>query len=208
MNTKIKIGLGFVSGLAVGGTAVYLYLKDKMDKEITEARDFYLSEVRDHKHEDSEHEDSDIPKEESEDLHEDEIIMGTDENGEAYYAPKPTLETYERVLNMAKYKAKEEEKEEMANKKSKPTDYIYPIAEEDFDTIGFEVESLDYYSDDVLIDEDGDIVDDPVSKIGSAITTLENGVEDIVYVRDDYSEIDYEIIRDPRPYHDEEEDLD
>lgn len=78
----------------------------------------------------------------------------------------------------------------------------YVIAPEEFDELdGYEVRSLTYYADGVLVDEQNAIIDiglDPSGHFGEY-------EDDSVFVRDDFLRCDYEILMDLRTYSDAEE---
>ena len=79
----------------------------------------------------------------------------------------------------------------------------FVIAPEDFGDEGYETKSFKYYIDSVLTDDEGEIVSDPESVIGTALSKFgAYGEEDSVYVRDIEAEIDYEILKDDRAYAD------
>lgn len=77
-------------------------------------------------------------------------------------------------------------------------DYILPyvIAPEEFDTLdGFDTKSWTYYADGVLTDENDDIVMEPERIIGDGLEHFGEYEDDSVYVRNDNTECDYEILK-------------
>lgn len=80
----------------------------------------------------------------------------------------------------------------------------YIISEDDYGgTFEYDSESLVYYADGVLINESQELVKDAEDLIGpDALDALELGVEDVVYVRNDEKQIDYDIQLDPRKWSD------
>lgn len=75
---------------------------------------------------------------------------------------------------------------------------ITPVQFEDSD---YPVATLTYYSNHVLVDEYGDVVEDIEGKIGiNALNSFGDYEEDSVYVRNDELGIDYEILRDEGEY--------
>lgn len=80
--------------------------------------------------------------------------------------------------------------------------YAYEIDDDEF---GMDREyttySLDYYSDGNLVDETGNIVEDPIRLVGSDILDeLETRASNIAYVRNDITKTDYEICYINAPY--------
>lgn len=62
-------------------------------------------------------------------------------------------------------------------------------------------ETLIWYSDKILADEDGNVIHNINEKIGpEALNTFGRYLDDTVYVRDDENKVDYEIIWDPRKF--------
>ena len=78
----------------------------------------------------------------------------------------------------------------------------FVIAPEDYGDEGYETKSFKYYADSVLTDEEGEIISDPESVIGEALSKFGVYEEDSVYVRDIEAEVDYEILKDERAYAD------
>lgn len=78
------------------------------------------------------------------------------------------------------------------------TDKVQPyvIAPEEYgDRENFDTKSWTYYSDFVLVDEEGEIVVDPESIIGDALAHFGDYEDDSVYVRNEGTECDYEILK-------------
>ena len=76
--------------------------------------------------------------------------------------------------------------------RSKP----YVISPEEFgEVFGYETKSWTYYADDILVDEFDQIVEDPELFIGDALKHFGEYEDDSVFVRDEKSSIDYEILR-------------
>lgn len=78
----------------------------------------------------------------------------------------------------------------------------FVIPPEEYGDEGYETKSFKYYADSVLTDEEGEIVADPESVIGQALSKFGVYEEDSVYVRDIEAEIDYEILKDERAFAD------
>lgn len=72
----------------------------------------------------------------------------------------------------------------------------YVIAPEEYgEREDFDKKSWTYYSDFVLADEEGEIVSEPESIIGDALAHFGDYEDDSVYVRNEETECDYEILK-------------
>ena len=131
---------------------------------------------------------------------------------EVFFKNKPTDEKKddgdpmiaEYYTEAAKYHAEEEKNEEKGESKDMGHDRPYTIPPSDFAELeDYEVETLLYFQDEVLTDDDNNIIDNPDDIVG--LTSLESFgeyEEDSVYVRNDKLKCDYEILRDYRNYSD------
>ena len=72
----------------------------------------------------------------------------------------------------------------------------YVISPDEFgDTQYYENKSWTYYSDNIITDEVGQIVDDPELYLGDALTHFGEFEDDAVHVRNENLECDYEVIK-------------
>lgn len=76
----------------------------------------------------------------------------------------------------------------------------YVITEDEFGEFGNEEQTLIFYSDSVLADEDDDIITDPESVIGDALNEFNDPMIERVFVRDESREIDYIILRSEKTF--------
>lgn len=78
----------------------------------------------------------------------------------------------------------------------------YVITPDDFSNSppGYNAQPLNYFADGVLADDWGVKIDIEEIIGEDAINHFGEYVDDIVYIRNDRTEIDYEVIRDPRTY--------
>lgn len=78
----------------------------------------------------------------------------------------------------------------------------YVISVDDFNSgpPGFNVQTLDYFADGVLADDWGVVLDIEETIGEDALSHFGDEQDDIVYVRNERNEIDYEVTRDPRTY--------
>lgn len=111
---------------------------------------------------------------------------------------KPDLSKYNEVLkenNYTKYKnALDEVKKTALENEIIPP---YPIEPDEYGEEGYSKETLIYYEgDNVVADESGKIIEEPDETVG--VQNLDDFRDrDIMYIRNEFTEIDYEIIRDP-----------
>ncbi len=90
-----------------------------------------------------------------------------------------------------KYKSKEEKP---ATNKTNNTN-IYVISSDEFSNGEYDVETLNYYADGVLADDDDNAISNVKSIIGSIdLSLLLYSDEQTVYIRNDIHQIDYEIL--------------
>ncbi len=86
-------------------------------------------------------------------------------------------------------------------KKSSTPKGPYVISPEEFQESHYESKSLYYYTDKILADEYGKIIENPSMLIGAdTLTKFGQYEEDAVFVRDDSLGIDYEVLLDERSY--------
>lgn len=82
----------------------------------------------------------------------------------------------------------------------------YVIKPEEFDTIGYDVVSLTYYADKVLVDEDDNPIEDIDYLVGEdSLDHFGEYEDDSVFVRNDDLKTDFEILLDEASYYDEED---
>ena len=82
----------------------------------------------------------------------------------------------------------------------------YVIKPEEFDTVGYDVVSLTYYADKVLVDEDDNPIEDIDYLVGEdSLDHFGEYEDDSVFVRNDDLKTDFEILLDEASYYDEED---
>ena len=166
----------FVTGAGVGSAVAYKLLKTKYDKLIQE-----------------------------EDVS-DGSVDGKDieSNGWSEKDHKNNLETVKDIISQNGYDTESTEKEEKGEEVEKVegnTPYIISPAE--FGECDYGVISLDYYTDGVIVDNCGDIIENVDELLGDDFAAHFGDYEedpDTVYVRNDGLEIDYEILKNNVPY--------
>lgn len=77
----------------------------------------------------------------------------------------------------------------------------YVISPEEVEDSDYNLETLTYYSDGVLTDDYDMVIENPENIVGTDFMNHFGEYEnDTVYVRNDEKELDYEILRDLKPY--------
>ena len=113
--------------------------------------------------------------------------------------PNKEVEEYKEVVDDLGYSKEEKsDEDECIVVTEQAIDYIapYTIAPEEFgEVVAYDTKSWTYYADDVLVDENEQIVSDPESIIGDGLTHFGEYEDDSVYVRNETTECDYEILK-------------
>lgn len=179
MNNKIKLLLVFAGGVVSGATAMYLYFKSQFEM------------VEDEPDEEETKEESvkqvDPDSKEVNDLI-DEYNDLVEKHG--YKPLEPIAEA------KMKEKAEEDGLEQFCH-----IDGIEIIPPDEFEVEeGYELETLFYLRDGVVIDADDHVIDDPTSMVGDAPHYFGSnpGDEDTVYIRNDEKMTKYELLREDR----------
>ena len=177
---NIRTLLVFSLGAAVGSAVSCKYFKTKYERiaqeEIDSVKERYC-----------------VKKEPTTDLDEDANTSEEPDQKEKYVqADKEMLKQCMDIINESNYA-----------KEVKPMNEMKPfvIPPEEFDELGYDVVSLVYYADGVLIDDNDDIIEDIENTVSEhALTTFGDYEDDSVYVRNHQLQIDYEILLDVRTY--------
>lgn len=180
MNIKLNDVLLFVTGAALGSLVTWKLVENKYER--------YLDELFAEIDEDEDEyvfEESEPVEEESQEQEESHVL-------------EEMREAYNNIAQEAGYLPKEVEN----------MDAPHIISGEEFDTnTDYEKESLNYYADGALTDIGDDIIDfaeDLIGDVDLAEHFADESV-DTVYVRNETTKCDYEILRDTRNYNDLED---
>ena len=187
MNRKLSNVLLFTAGVAVGSLVTWRYFKSKyevVEDEIEEKTEETEGETE------TEDEDPEVS-----------------ESKMSY--KKPPLKEYVKMVEDNGYVPKthiEEVKEEITNGEWDDKDVYEPfiIRPEEYGELhAYETLSLNYYADGVLTDE----LDNPIEDVESLVPAdfadhFGEYEDDVVHVRNDNLECDYEILRDLRKFTD------
>ena len=180
--------LAFVSGAAVGATATWYILKEKMRRERdaeTEALREAMASARD----ENKNEEYQAPKS-VEVCEKPELKEFVERIQKAGYVD------YSSLAAEAKKAAEAQTVEEVAEMKP------YVITPDDFASReGYDIQSLTYYTDGVLTDVNDIPVENVDDIVGEeSLTHFGEFEEDSVYVRNERLGVDYEILLDSRTY--------
>lgn len=188
---KVAIVLSFVLGAAAGVAASWTVIKKQQEQKYQEALES-MERVY------AKRSDRDISEE----------VEGepepTEENREMSvreYAEKLSEIGYTDYAELAKVESekKEEKKEEVTNVKKPYVISPYDYGEAD----GYETESLIYYADGVLTDDDNNPIEDVEGTVGKdALNHFGEYEDDSVFVRNERYKIDYEILLDSSKFAD------
>lgn len=190
MNRTLTNIILFAAGAVIGSVATWKLVKTKYetkaDREIESMREYYLEKSIEEKN-------SSINKVE-------ESLRSVKETAE-----KVSVDYKEYMKQAGRYtsqqltkpetRLEEEDEEEMTEP--------YIITPEEFSDSDYSTETLTYYADGVIEDDYEDVwsEEEIEDTIGSDFASHFGEYEaDSVYVRNDYKEIDYEILRDERKY--------
>lgn len=186
MNRILSNILLFTAGAAVGSLVTWRYFKSKY--EVVEDE---IEEKTEEAEGESEEEDPEVLESKSN------------------YGKKPPLKEYVKMVESNGYVPKthmEEVEEEIANGEWDDKDVYEPyiIRPEEYGELhAYETLSLNYYADGVLTDE----LDNPIEDVESLVPAdfadhFGEYEDDVVHVRNDNLECDYEILRDLRKFTD------
>lgn len=174
MSIKLNSLLTFAAGAALGSVVTWKLLKDEYERRIEMLHEIYAEDA-----------DEVYPEEYEED----------DSQGNALDEMRTA---YNDIVHGAGYtQGYVENKEE--DDMPKP----YVITPDDFDTLDdYATESLNYYGDKVLTDMSDNIIDYPENIIGDIDPDKHFGEfeNDTVFIRNDVTKCDYEILRNTRKY--------
>lgn len=198
---KLSTTVAFLVGAAIGGTAVWYFLKDKYaqlaEEEINSVKETYARK-------EGEKHGSKVQKYE-------EALDRYRTGPEAAVTNAVTSKIPDKG-NISDYARRIQNGEPMQYSttvvppKSEPTaedpgKTPYVIPPEEFDELkGYTPISLTYFADGVLSDEYGVVIDDIEEIIGDGLNHFGEYEEDSVFVRNDAKRCDYEILRDERKY--------
>lgn len=181
MNNKLMLIFSFIVGVSVGVISTEKYFKDKYERLADE--DFNSRRFNNSKTSESQDE--------------------TSNNKESYEADIMKSKTILHREGYVNYNEVSSGNENITEEADKP----YVIHPSDFGEFeDYEKISLVYTSDGVLLDDNGEIVNELENTVGvDSLNHFGEFEEDSVYVRNDSRKCDYEILADEDPYYVETE---
>lgn len=168
----LKKILLFLAGAGIGSGVTFLIMKDKNERALQQERQNMLDEIEEFKRE--------------------ELKESTDE----LVSEEEAKDAKEKLSNLVEdIKESKETVDELINK-YETTEGPYIISSDEFDNKGYDLRYWYLYNDGVVVDENNDeVTTDEISySIGDCLNGYING-EDVVYIRNDFDETDYEIKR-------------
>ncbi len=184
----IKKILLVLFGAGVGSGVTYMIMKDKYERSLQKERQNMLDEINEFKLNEYIENDVSETKKASEYLNKDPY----DENKLLEEVKEQQKETSKLVeSNVDKTISDVKNIMDSYDNKDKP----YIISAEEFDTKGYDLRYWYLYNDDVLVDEANEVVSQVELEfsIGDCLLTDFDG--DVIHIRNDYDQTDYEIKR-------------
>ena len=182
MNNKVINTISFLAGAAIGAFATWKIIKTKYERIAQEEIDSVKEEFSKKKVA----LDNEVQK-----AH----IFSKEVNGEEAQKIE-----YNKIIEETNYNHSEEN-EPVKKKTVDEHPHIYVIPPESAGENDYEISSLTYYADDVLVDETDEIVDDINYLVGKdSLTHFGEYEDDSVWVRNEELQTDFEILRDLRTY--------
>ena len=191
INDAIKNLLIFTTGAAIGSAVTWKLLKTKYEQIAQDEIDS-VKEVFSRRFE-----------EESEDINE-----SDDEDEEYNYEPteedKTSSNNIIKEMKYTSYSKKKNKNSKRKHSKNEDEELVpYVISPDDFGDNGYDTESFTYYADDVLANDYDEIIEYRELLIGNySLSSFGTYEEDIVHVRNDETQTDYEICRVNEKYSD------
>lgn len=170
--------LTFVAGAGIGSVLTWKVMENRynaiIEEEIASVKETFTKETRDTEEE----------KTDCVDKHEEEDLRAVSD-----------------IINQNGYGDTFDETNKKGNDDTESKKGPYVISPAEFGELDYPIISLDYYTDDVLINDRGKIITNAKELVGEEFASHFGEYEDdpdIVYVRNDLQCIDYEILRDYR----------
>ena len=184
MNITWNKVLWFAAGVAVGAAATNHFFKTKYER-------LYREDVESVKRAFS------MPQQS-------EPVEGSTEDEVASEPDSEEVETYNEIISTQGYQTVSGNPEESIGEEVKGVRRPYVISPVEFDTEDdYEVYTLTYYADGVLVDEQGNLIENVEAMIGrDSLNHFGEYEEDAVHVRNEAMQCDFEILRDLDRYSD------
>ena len=204
MNNKLLNVVMLAVGAAIGSAVTWKLVKDKYEQiandDIASVREEYkdlLSNMKKKLQESVEYEEP-----ETEETRED---RSKDDDKDTIKEEKERVEYHQMA---SRYRGSEDDEEggkwDQNEEEVQRINGPYVITPEEFSSSppGYNVQPLDYFADGILADDWGMTLDIEETIGEESLDHIGEYVDDIVYVRNERTEIDYEVTKDPRTYKD------
>ena len=207
MNNKLLNVLMFTVGAAVGSAVTWAVVRERYkriaDEEIASVREEYIDLMTKMKTKLKEDTEKDQVDESAE-----AIIDDYPEEDYGHVYDNEQKKEYYKIASMYRNSDDDDETDEEGDEMDQDEDEVqyidgpYVISPDDFSCSppGYNAEALTYFADGILADDWGMIKDLDETIGEDAINHFGEYTEDIVYVRNEATEIDYEVTKDPRTY--------
>lgn len=188
----------FAAGMLLGGISASVITKRKYEKlaeeEIQSVKEMFKRKIeRDKAIQEQEQKEENKQEEIKQEVVVEEPIQEEPERFELIY-DNMTKAYRQNNKEWVDEKARREKVKELLNKISYEPEVIDP---EEFGETGYDMVTLTYFADGVIADDLDEIVDDYEQLVGREFIKIFNDFDaTTVYVRNEYWEIDYEIVRD------------
>ena len=173
----VKNLLIFASGAAIGSLVTWKILKTRETELVEDYDEEFIGE---------------------DDYYDDEEDESNEDNFDYNFKPdKNDMKAMNETVKNLGYTEYSKKKNKKSKNKDEDDEIVpYVISPDDFGETGYETVSLTYYSDNVLADDYDEVVEDAELIIGNyALDRFGEYEEDIVHVRNDVNQTDYEICR-------------
>lgn len=214
MNKKLFGVIMFAVGAVAGSAVTWKVVKTKYeriaDEEINSVKEEYvdlMANMKKHLKERATYEDPQDSDEAAKVEAEDDEYYPEDDERDFTEQEKQQVEYYKMT---SKYRSTDDTEDDENGEEGDELDeddvpYIngpYVISPDDFSCSppGYNAQTLDYFADGILADDWGVELDLDETIGEDAVKHFGEYVDDIVYVRNERNEIDYEVTRDPRTY--------
>lgn len=202
MNNKVFGTILFTSGAVIGSLITWKVVKTKYEdiaqEEIDSVKEEYtrlMISMR-KKLNDSVAYKDDEDDESEEDRDDDDFDDSTMMNYNKIVKSYRSSDEEENTQNEKEGEEKEEDNDGVSYMEAP-----YVISPDDFGSVpGYNVESLDYFADGILADGWGVKLDIAETIGEDAVNHFGDYDDDVVYVRNEQTELEYEVTRDPRTY--------
>lgn len=190
MSNEVKSAIAFVAGAMIGATAAWYLTKNKYAAQAQAEIDDVKATFARHfgeRHDEPVAEENDIPTKKEENR------FAAVSSLNAFGTPEVDNTDYSSITSALGYSGDVIDEPEEVDKP-------YVISQNEYGEFGDYMEiSLTMYGDGIVADDDDEIIEDVAAVLG---TDFEDEFEDdVVFVRNDARKCDYEIVRDPRTYH-------